>query len=161
MIVMTQDGDVATAVQAMKADAIDFVQKKLFDDQHLLDAIVAALSEPRDPSSPREAIDAAQRLAVLSRRERQILDAIVSDHPNKVIAHHLAISMRTVELHRARLGTRSMAEAIRPGRSGDSGARSGKVKPKMKGLFDDAQRRIRVRGFDRIAVDDPELPRPR
>jgi two-component system response regulator FixJ len=60
---------------------------------------------------------AARQLAVLSRRERQVLDAIVAGHPNKVIAYNLAISMRTVEVHRAhildRLGIRSIAEAIR------------------------------------------------
>jgi two-component system response regulator FixJ len=53
---------------------------------------------------------------VLSNRERQVLDAIVAGHPNKVIAYRLGISMRTVEVHRAhllgRLGTRSIAEAI-------------------------------------------------
>jgi two-component system response regulator FixJ len=63
-----------------------------------------------------EPAQAARRLAVLTSRERQVLDEIVAGQPNKVIAYKLAISMRTVEVHRARLlkrlGVRSVAEAI-------------------------------------------------
>lgn len=63
-----------------------------------------------------EPAHAARRLAVLTSRERQVLDEIVAGQPNKVIAYKLAISMRTVEVHRARLlkrlGVRSVAEAI-------------------------------------------------
>jgi two-component system response regulator FixJ len=116
VIVTTQRGDVATAVRAIKAGAVDFLEKP-FDDRHLLAAIEAALAGPRDASNLREATEAARRLVVLSARERQVLDGIVAGHASKVIAYNLEISMRTVEVHRARildrLGTRSMAEAIR------------------------------------------------
>src|SRR5262249_30336447 len=65
----------------------------------------------------REASDASKRIAVLSPREREVLDALVAGHPNKVIAFDLGISVRTVEVHRARmmdrLGVRQLAEAIR------------------------------------------------
>ena len=116
VIVITQQGDVATAVRAMKAGAVDFIEKP-FDDRHLLAAIEAALARPLDASGLREGTEAARRLAVLSGRERQVLDGIVAGHASKVIAYNLEISMRTVEVHRARmldrLGTRSMAAAIR------------------------------------------------
>jgi two-component system response regulator FixJ len=65
----------------------------------------------------REHAEATQRLAVLSPRERQVLEAMVHGYPNKVIAYNLGIAVRTVEVHRAhmleRLGLRSTAEAIR------------------------------------------------
>jgi two-component system response regulator FixJ len=115
VIATTPKGDVTTAVEAMKAGAVDFIEGPV-DDQRLLGAIEAALGEPRNKLGPSEPVQAARRLAVLSARERQVLDQIVAGQPNKVIAHKLAISMRTVEVHRARilrrLGVRSIAEAI-------------------------------------------------
>ena len=115
VIATTPKGDVTTAVEAMKAGAVDFIEGPV-DDQRLLAAIEAALGEPRNEPSPKEPVRAARRLAALSTRERQVLDQIVAGQSNKVIAHKLAISMRTVEVHRAhilrRLGIRSIAEAI-------------------------------------------------
>jgi two-component system response regulator FixJ len=107
---------VTTAVETMKAGAVDFIEGPL-DDQRLLAAIEAALIDPQTERTAGGPVQAArQRLAVLSNRERQVLDEIVAGQPNKVIAHKLAISMRTVEVHRARilkrLGVRSIAEAI-------------------------------------------------
>ena len=65
----------------------------------------------------REAAEALQRIGRLSRRERQVLDGLAAGRPNKVIAHDLGISVRTVEAHRARmlkrLGVRRASEAIR------------------------------------------------
>jgi two-component system response regulator FixJ len=108
--------DVTTAVETMKAGAVDFIEGPL-DDQRLLAAIEAALVDPQTERTGGGPVQAARwRLAVLSNRERQVLDEIVAGQPNKVIAHKLAISMRTVEVHRARilkrLGVRSIAEAI-------------------------------------------------
>jgi two-component system response regulator FixJ len=116
VIVVTGHGDVATAVQAMKAGAVDFIEKP-FDEERLLAAIVMALAGAVHGSREREATDAARRIAALSRRERQVLDGLVAGHANKAIAHDLGISTRTAEVHRARmlerLGTRHTAEAIR------------------------------------------------
>src|SRR3954451_4971334 len=109
VIVMTAHGDVARAVQAMKAGAVDFLEKP-FDEETLLNAIEAALAKAGRRVGDREAVEAAQRIATLSPREREVLDGLVTGRPNKVIAFDLGISVRTVEVHRARmmerLGTR-------------------------------------------------------
>jgi two-component system response regulator FixJ len=116
VVVMTGQGDVQTAVRAMKAGAVDFIEKP-YEDEVLVKAIELALSLPRQSDRNREAAEAAQRVATLSPRERQVLDALVAGRPNKVIAYDLGISARTVEAHRARmierLGVRQLAEAIR------------------------------------------------
>jgi two-component system response regulator FixJ len=116
VVVMTGQGDVQTAVRAMKAGAVDFIEKP-YDDEVLVKAIELALSLPRRSDRDCEAAEAAQRIAALSARERQVLDALVAGRPNKVIAYDLGISARTVEVHRARmmerLGVRQLAEAIR------------------------------------------------
>ena len=116
VILMTGHGDVPTAVRAMKAGAVDFIEKP-FDDERLLGAIEAALATTGQADREREAAAAAKRLSALSQRERQVLDGLVAGRPNKVIAHDLGISVRTVEVHRARmldrLGARRASEAIR------------------------------------------------
>jgi two-component system response regulator FixJ len=116
VIVMTGHGDIQSAVRAMKAGAVDFIEKP-YSDEVLLNAIEAALAIAAPPDREREAARAAHRIAALSPREREVLDALVAGRPNKVIAFDLSISVRTVEVHRARmmdrLGTRQLAEAIR------------------------------------------------
>jgi two-component system response regulator FixJ len=115
VIVMTAKGEVETAVRAMKAGADDFIEKPL-SDELLLGAIDAAFTRARRPTN-REGMDAAERVAGLSPRERQVLDALVAGRATKQIAYDLGISARTVEVHRARmlrqLGTRSLAAAVR------------------------------------------------
>jgi two-component system response regulator FixJ len=101
----------------MKGGAVDFIEKP-FDDSRLFASIEAALANSGRGRTDREAAaEAAERIATLSPRERQVLDALVAGQPSKVIAHNLGISVRTVEVHRARmlerLGTRRLAEAIR------------------------------------------------
>jgi two-component system, LuxR family, response regulator FixJ len=115
IIVITGQGDIHTAVLAMKAGAFDFLEKP-YEDEVLLAAIEAALAASPD-DHVHQAVDSAQRIAKLSPREREVLDALVAGAPNKVIAFDLGLSVRTVEVHRARmmerLGTRQLAEAIR------------------------------------------------
>jgi two-component system response regulator FixJ len=116
VIVITGQGDVQTAVRAMKAGAVDFIEKP-YNDEALLNAIETALARTGRPDRAHESGEAKQRIAELTPRERQVLDALVAGHPNKVIAYDLGISVRTVEVHRARmmerLRVRQLAEAIR------------------------------------------------
>jgi two-component system response regulator FixJ len=116
VVVTAPPGSVDLAVHAMEAGMVDFIERP-FDERRLIAAVEAALARSPDVAAYRQATEAARRLTVLSRRERQVLDAVVAGHPNKVIAHNLAISMRTVEVHRARmlerLGLRTIAGAIR------------------------------------------------
>jgi two-component system response regulator FixJ len=118
VIVVTGHGDIPTAVQVMKAGALDFLEKPI-DEDGLLAAVRASSHEGAQKIRDGEAVQAARRLAELSPRERQVLDGIVAGRPNKLIAYDLNISVRTIEVHRARLlirlGTHSMATAIRLG----------------------------------------------
>jgi two-component system response regulator FixJ len=116
IVVITAQGDVSTAVRAMKAGAVDFVEKP-YDDELLINSIEAALARVSELDRSREAAEAAARIASLSPREREVLEALMAGHANKVIAFDLGISVRTVEVHRARmmerLGTTQLAEAVR------------------------------------------------
>ena len=117
VILITGHGDVALAVEAMKAGAADFIEKP-FDDAALLGAIRAALQALQPAQDDNAAKKAAEaRLADLSPRERDVLQGLVAGKINKVIAHELSISPRTVEVYRANLmaksGARSMSELMR------------------------------------------------
>jgi two-component system response regulator FixJ len=116
IIVMTAQGDVQTAVRAMQAGAIDFIEKP-YNDRVLFAAVETALQRRAPVDRSAEIAEAAVRIGELSPREREVLEALVSGHPNKVIAFDLGISVRTVEVHRARmmdrLAVRQFAEAIR------------------------------------------------
>jgi two-component system, LuxR family, response regulator FixJ len=117
VILITGHGDVALAVEAMKAGAADFIEKP-FDDAVLLGAIRSALEvQPVSPSDSAVKRDAEAKLADLSPRERDVLRGLVAGKINKVIAHDLSISPRTVEVYRANLmaktGARSMSELMR------------------------------------------------
>jgi len=116
VIVVTGHGDVPTAVRAMKAGAVDFIEKPI-DETQLFAAIDAALAEKKFAVRDRVVAGATERMALLSPRERQVLEAIAVGRPSKLIAYDLGISVRTVEVHRAhmldRLGVRYIGEAIR------------------------------------------------
>jgi two-component system, LuxR family, response regulator FixJ len=117
VILITGHGDVALAVEAMKAGAVDFIEKP-FDDAVLLGAIRSALdARPAIQGDSSAKKEAEARLAELSPRERDVLRGLVAGKINKVIAHDLSISPRTVEVYRANLmaktGARSMSELMR------------------------------------------------
>jgi two-component system, LuxR family, response regulator FixJ len=114
IIVVTGQGDIQTAVRAMKAGAADFIEKP-YGDEALLGSIEAALRRETDL----DIADAVRRVAALSTREREVLDGLLAGRANKLIAYDLGISVRTVEVHRARmmerLGLRQLSEVIRVG----------------------------------------------
>ena len=116
-VMITGQGDIAMAIQAMRAGAADFLEKPIHSDE-LLASIERALDEMRD--SAQLAVrrnTAAERLARLTPRERDVLDLVVQGRPNKIIADDLGISQRTVENHRAavmkRTGVTSLPDLIR------------------------------------------------
>ncbi len=114
VIVMTGQADVPLAVRAMKAGAVDFIEKP-FTDELMLDSIQRALKAPAAKSAADPAIK--ERLAQLSPREHEVLLHMVAGNPNKVAAYNLGISPRTVEIHRARvmekMAARSLSELVR------------------------------------------------
>jgi len=117
IIIMTGHGDITTAVRAMKAGAVDFIQKP-FEKTVLLSAIsVASARLDNDGRRRARAEEASTRLNVLTPRERDVLNGLVEGLPNKTIAFDLGISPRTVEIHRAnlmaKLGVKSLSEALR------------------------------------------------
>ncbi|AWK88179.1 response regulator transcription factor [Azospirillum thermophilum] len=127
VIVITGHADVPLAVRAMKAGAHDFVEKP-FDDEALIASVRTALARtvpvpaaapaaastraapPPAPEGPPPEI--AGRLALLTPRERDVLGLLVEGKSNKVIAHELSISPRTVEIHRARVMEKMQADSL-------------------------------------------------
>jgi two-component system response regulator FixJ len=117
VIIMTGHGDVSLAVQAMKAGAIDFIEKP-FEKAVLMSAIDQAFERLRRAETNRDlAKEAAVRIRSLTTREKEVLDGLAKGLPNKTIAYDLSISPRTVEIHRAnlmsKLAVRSLSEALR------------------------------------------------
>jgi two-component system, LuxR family, response regulator DctR len=104
VIFITGHGDIPMAVEAMRKGAYDFIQKP-FDDEHVLAQVLNALE------------DYKQDDAILSARQRAVLERVLEGKPNRQIARELSISLKTVEFHRARimqkLGVRTAAELFR------------------------------------------------
>ena len=117
VIVITGHADVPLAVEAMKAGAVDFIEKP-FNDESLLSAIRVAIDcHLRNARRDEEVGAIKAKLDSLSSREREVLDGLIAGLPNKSIAYDLKISARTVEVHRAnlmsRMGARSVADLVR------------------------------------------------
>lgn len=117
VIVITGHGDVAMAVRAMKAGAVDFIEKP-FDNAALLECLRNTLARTADARKhAAELAEMIARLALLTPREREVMEFLVAGKPNKVIAADLGISARTVEVHRAKimekLKARSLADVVR------------------------------------------------
>jgi two-component system response regulator DctR len=114
VIFLTGHGDVPTAVSAVKRGAFDFVEKP-FSDNALVDRVEQALAVSAAALTERRARGRAERaLAELTEREREVMRLVIDGRPNKLIADALEISVRTVEVHRARvfekMGVRSAVE---------------------------------------------------
>jgi two-component system response regulator FixJ len=112
VIILTGHGNVQVAVNAMKAGAIDFIEKP-FNNELLLDRVQRALSEgvkAREVRLGQEAIK--ERMARLTPRERQVLERVIAGDTNKSVARRLGISEKTVELHRSRVMEKMQAGSL-------------------------------------------------
>jgi two-component system response regulator FixJ len=117
VVVITAHGDVESAVKAMKRGSTDFLEKP-FTDAVLLEVLnTLFLTLPARAEADAERAQAAARVAVLTPRERDLLQGLVAGLSNKGVANRLGVSVRTVEMHRSnlmeRLGAGSLAEVVR------------------------------------------------
>jgi two-component system response regulator FixJ len=119
ILIITGHAEVPVAVRAMKAGALDFIEKP-FSDQLLLDRVRRAIekdAEFRQADSLRTEV--AARLAQLTPREREVMDLVIAGKANKVIASELGLSPKTVEVHRAhvmkKMQVDSLADLVRVG----------------------------------------------
>jgi FixJ family two-component response regulator len=117
VVIITGHGEVPLAVAALKAGAVDFLEKP-FDSDAILASVEEAmrrLGKARAQGFDRATI--AERAATLSAREREVMDLVAAGQPNKIVAHRLGIAIRTVEIHRARvmekLEARNLSELVR------------------------------------------------
>jgi two-component system response regulator FixJ len=112
VIVITAHGDIPLAVEAMRMGAVDFLEKP-FEDEVLLASVRSALDrEDRDRKRQAERSEIQRRLAVLSKRERDVLEGLVAGRANKQIAYDLGISARTIENYRANLMIKVQAASL-------------------------------------------------
>ncbi len=112
VIIITGHGDIAMAVGAMKAGAVDFVEKPFHEDT-LLQSIDTALKRAEQSDRQHAMSTSAKRcFERLTPRERDVLEHLVIGRPNKVIAHELGCSPRTVEIHRARIMEKMKARSL-------------------------------------------------
>ena len=119
IIFITAHGDVPMSVRAMKRGAVDFLQKP-FDEEDLLRAISIALRRDREHRGKHaERLAIEQRIAELSKRERQVFERVIRGSLNKQIAAELGVTEKTVKAHRARvmrkMDASSLAELVRMG----------------------------------------------
>ena len=117
IIMITGYGDVRTAVRAMKAGAVDFIEKP-FSGQLLLDSVAQAFKlNDQAISAQAQRVQLHQRSAALTRRERQVMTLVIAGRTNKHIAAELGVSAKTVEIHRghvmAKMKAGSLAELVR------------------------------------------------
>jgi two-component system response regulator FixJ len=112
VIVITGHGDLQLAVEAMKLGAVDFLEKP-FEDQVLISSVKSALGRWQEGAHKEaERAEIQKRLATLSGREGDVLQGLVAGKPNKIIAHELDISPRTIEVYRANVMSKMMAASL-------------------------------------------------
>lgn len=112
VIVITGHGDVPMAVRAVKAGAVDFIEKP-FRDQILLDSVHRAIEmDAKQRGEASKLSDIRERLGQLTPREREVLDLVVSGRRNKNISEELGITLSTVEAHRSRVMEKMGADSL-------------------------------------------------
>jgi FixJ family two-component response regulator len=116
-VFLTERGSIETAVQAMKAGAVDFLTKPI-DDDRLIAAVEEALRRDAAERRARAICETIQkRLEALTQRERDVMELVISGRPNRQIGVHLGIREKTVKVHRMRvmkkMGVRSVAQLVR------------------------------------------------
>ena len=116
-ILLTGQGDIGVAVEAMKSGAVDFIEKP-YDNRLLLNALENGFARIENREKEASAIQVArENIEKLTPRERDVLLGLIDGKANKIIDYELDISPRTVEIYRAnlmdKLGVRSVAEAVR------------------------------------------------
>ena len=112
VVIVTGHGDIAMAVQAMRAGAVDFLEKPVSRDR-LLEAVARAIDIGRNTRQDRrERSDIGARLGALTSRERQVLEQLVMGRTSKVVAHELGISSRTVEVYRRNVMAKMDADSL-------------------------------------------------
>lgn len=131
VIVLTGHGDVATAVEAMRNGAVDFLEKP-FEKAQLLAALDVGFHRLECSNGQvTSAREASVRVAALTPREQDVLRGLAKGFPNKTIAYDLGISPRTVEVHRAnvmtKLNAHSLSDALRIAFAAGLGAQAGTI----------------------------------
>ena len=113
LIMVTGHADVPMAVKALQAGAVDFLEKP-YSDEALIASVRRAIERSRARHAPvaGDPDAAGARFAQLTDRERDVLGLLIEGHPNKIIAYNLGISPRTVELHRARVMSKTNAASL-------------------------------------------------
>jgi two-component system response regulator FixJ len=112
VIIITGHGDIPLTVRAMRAGAIDFLEKP-FAREALLASVKRAVDiGGRSAQAAVNAREILDRIALLTPREREVFDLVVAGKQSKVIAHQLGASPRTIEVHRARVMTKMRAQSL-------------------------------------------------
>lgn len=111
VIVISGQADIALAVETMKAGAVEFLEKPLHTTM-LLEAVKSSVLRLSQPAPPAKSERAAQIFKMLTRRQLDVLKGIVEGLPNKLIAHRLGLSPRTVEAYRAAIMDRTQAKSL-------------------------------------------------
>ena len=112
IVIITGHGEVPVAVHAMKAGAVEFLEKP-FDPRHLVETVRSALDRARQAWQERSQQQASvERFGRLTRRERQVFHCVVAGKPNKTIAEELGVSVKTIEAHRARMMRKAEVDSL-------------------------------------------------
>ena len=112
VVILTGHGDVKVAVHAMKAGAVDFIEKP-FNNELLLHGIQKAIADSLRSGGTRvRRQEILRRLEALTARERQVLDMVAAGETNKGVARLLGISEKTVEIHRAKVMEKMQAKSL-------------------------------------------------